>query len=93
MVSGIFERKYELDSLCSVLLFSAEYYNSTQDASPFQSAWIQAITRIFQVFRTQQQGWEEEIDPEYTFQRRATEPTDTLLHGRGHPTRRTGMVI
>lgn len=91
MTPLIFERKYELDSLCSVLRLGAEYYSATGDETPFDESWIGAVQRIMETMRSQQKSTAND-DGVYTFQRSSFEPTDTLAHGVGHPGAYTGMV-
>jgi meiotically up-regulated gene 157 (Mug157) protein len=94
MLPGIFERKYELDSLCSVLHLSSLYFNVTGSVDEaFDGPWSDAVRIILDVFRDQQASSEEEsANPAYMFQRLSTEPTETLSHGRGFPAARTGLI-
>lgn len=94
---GVFERKWELDSLASPLAFAESYYNATADVAPFadDEQWLQAATLAVATMREQQAGSAEEDaagGPLYTFQRLTTAPSDTLLHERGPPSRRTGLI-
>jgi meiotically up-regulated gene 157 (Mug157) protein len=99
MVPGVYERKWELDSLCNVLHLSAAYYAATGDASPFlssdraASAWLRAMQlAVATMVSEQASSAEAGRSPAYQFQRSATAPTDTLQQGRGWPALRTGMV-
>jgi len=86
------ERKYELDSLCAVMKLSTQYYKLTNDPSPFGHDWLKAMDTIVNVITEMQEGSDEEPSPpRYTFQRTTSQPTDTLMSGRGPPAKRTGM--
>ena len=92
----VFEAKYEVDSLANVLRLSSAYYNASGgDSAPFDAQWLQAVRLITSTFRAQQAGSREEDasgGPPYTFQRNTPQPSDSLLHGRGAPAARTGML-
>jgi meiotically up-regulated gene 157 (Mug157) protein len=62
------------------------YFEATRDDSPFGKQWRLAMDNILEVIL-------KNIQPEipYTFRRNSKEPTETLLHGMGQPTRRTGL--
>ena len=87
MRPGIFERKYELDSLMAFLKLSRSYYSATRDKRPFGAQWRSAVASVRAVVRGLQASSAEEArlpaGPAYTFVRASTSPTDTLLHGVG----------
>lgn len=96
MRPGVHERKYELDSLASVLRLVNGYYAATRDGTIFEDRVLRAIERIIDVIRYEQQGLLEQPYPSdergYRFQRSTSSATDTLgLEGLGNPWRRTGM--
>eukprot|EP00038_Savillea_parva_P009771 m.185743 g.185743 ORF g.185743 m.185743 type:complete len:651 (+) comp16548_c0_seq1:100-2052(+) len=94
MRPGIHQRKWEMDSLAAVLRISRLYYNATEDTSPFDTQWLEAVGVILQTFRAQQQP----LTPtnftsvNYTFQTLTMEPKDTSAHGIGRNHRWTGMI-
>jgi len=96
MTFQLHERKYELDSLCAFMKLSTVYWNKSGDLSPFGPAWLKAIFSALQVIKAQQEP-QGPLNPTggsgYFFQREASNPTDTLMHGVGPPAKRTGMSI
>jgi meiotically up-regulated gene 157 (Mug157) protein len=71
---------------------STQYYNLTKDATPFKADWVSAMGVIVNIITEMQEGSDEEPSPpRYFFQRQTQQPTDTLMHGKGAPARRTGM--
>jgi uncharacterized protein len=93
MFPGVYERKYELDSLCSVLRLSAGYYRACGDASPFDEDWQRAIEVILLTMRIEQQGSDESPASPYRFARKTTRASDTqpLVDGQTYPYRRCGL--
>ena len=89
MKPGVAERKWEIDSLCYPIRLAHGYLVATRDVSPFDDTWRAAMRTIVQTFRDQQR---KEGDGPYKFNRTASEPTETLAHGYGWPTKVTGMI-
>ena len=56
MVAGIFERKFELDSLLAFLKLSRSYFNATADARPFDATWRRAVASVLDVMEIMQQS-------------------------------------
>ena len=104
MQPGIYERKYELDSLMAFLKLGRSLHEATDDgrpnlSDPFDETWMAAVTRVLEVLQLEQSSSAEDAigpcGPAYTFSRSnlaGQGPLDTLLKGVGHPAARTGMV-
>ena len=93
MRPGVHERKYELDSLCSVLQLAHGYWKATGDTSCFDEAWLNAVRSIIATVKTEQAGTNETPGSPYVFQRTSEFPTESLaMGGHGQPRRRCGLV-
>lgn len=91
MAPGVWEHKWEVDSICSVIRFSHGYWTATGDTTPFDSAWLEAMNRIIQTLRTQQRL---HGPGPYRFQRDTFNSTDTLPRdGIGFPANPIGLVF
>lgn len=89
MKPGVWERKWEVDSLAHVLRLSAGYWKATGDRTPFDKEWVAATALILETFREQQR---KNGPGPYTFQRKDTSPTETLWRGTGFPTKPVGLI-
>jgi meiotically up-regulated gene 157 (Mug157) protein len=90
MRPGVYERKWEIDSLCYPIRLADGYWTNSHDAAPFNEDWRNAVLKILQTFREQQR---ENGPGPYRFQRRTEIPTDTLTgDGYGQPAKPVGLI-
>ena len=90
MNPNVFERKYEIDSLCYPIRLAYEYWKETGDASIFGARWLQAVNNILTTFLQQQR--KEGAGP-YQFLRVTDRAYDTVgWGGYGAPTKPVGLI-
>ncbi|NBD23718.1 glycoside hydrolase family 125 protein [Paenibacillus glycinis] len=86
----VWERKFELDSLCYPVQLCAQYWEATGDRSVFNEDVHRMFSAIVDVMKTEQHH---DRDSDYAFERSDCPPSDTLpFGGRGTRTNFTGMV-
>ena len=78
----LWERKYEIDSLCYPIQLSYLYWKNSGRVSHFSAEWKQAAELILQTCRTEQHH---ETQSAYRFERTDCPPSDTLPeNGKGN---------
>ncbi len=85
----VWERKYELDSTCSVLQLGHELWRATADTSHLDEDFRRATWTVLRLWQAEQHH----ETSSYRFHRPGALPQDTLPHsGRGRPVGFTGMT-
>ena len=90
MRAEVFERKYEIDSLCYPIRLAYEYWKVTGDDSVFGDEWMMAIENILKTFHEQQR--KDGKNP-YQFTRVTDRAFDTVgWGGYGAPVKPVGLI-
>lgn len=86
----VWERKYEVDSLCYPVLIAYRYWKITGKTEVFDESFLQMMQTIVSLWKTEQYHGEKSA---YRFMRRSTLETETLANeGKGTPVAYTGMT-
>ena len=86
----VWERKYEIDSLCYPVRLIYKYWKQSGDTSFFDNKIKNVFNIIIDLWKTEQTHFEKS---DYSFQRLNCSPTDTLCNsGLGNPVGFTGMT-
>jgi uncharacterized protein len=90
MSPWVWERKFELDSLCFTVRLAYTYWKETGLSDIFDEGFKRGMEAILKVWRTEQRHLEQS---EYRFMRRHCPSIDTLRNGgKGMPVNYTGMI-
>lgn len=90
MKPEIFERKWELDSLCYPIRLAHHYWKSTKNTTPFTAEWLKAAKLIYKTMVTQQR---KNGLGDYSFQRLTTYSHETQYgRGYGNPINPVGLI-
>jgi meiotically up-regulated gene 157 (Mug157) protein len=90
MSGWIWERKYEIDSLCYPIQLAYLYWKNTGETGHFTPDFEKAARLVLQTWRTEQYHMEQS---DYTFERENCPVTDTLeRNGKGSEVAYTGMT-
>lgn len=88
--SWVWERKYEIDSLCYPIQLSYLFWKNTGRTDIFDESFRTVLHRIIDLWRCEQHH--DDRSP-YVFMREDCPPSDTLRNqGKGMPTSYTGMT-
>lgn len=91
MKPGVFERKWELDSLCSVIRLAHGFWKASGDTAPFDARWREAMKLIVATMRTQQR--KNGLGP-YRFLRKTDwSPDQVPGNSYGNPVRPDGLIV
>ena len=87
---GVWERKWEVDSLCYVIRLSYQYWKTTGDISAFDDEWQTAMRLIVKTFKVEQL---KDGKSPYVFKRKTDWMIDApTFYGAGRPVKPIGLI-
>lgn len=90
MSAWVWERKFELDSLCFTIRLAYQYWQETRRTDIFDERFKEVLQQIIALWQTEQRHAERSS---YRFERHHCPASDTLCNeGRGLPVNYTGMI-
>ncbi len=90
MKPEVYERKYEIDSMCYPLRLAYAYWQQTGDTSIFGDEWLNVVENMLMVFRSQQR---KDDNGDYRFYRVTDRTYDTVgWGGYGAPVKPVGLI-
>ncbi len=91
MTPMVYERKWEIDSLCYPIRLAYNYWKHTDDISVFDAHWKNAMALVVRTFKEQQR--KDGTGP-YMFLRVTDRQLDTLNNvGYGNPINPVGLIV
>ncbi len=91
MTPMVYERKWEIDSLCYPIRLAYHYWKNTGDTSVFDENWKNAMALVVKTFKEQQR---KDGNGPYNFLRVTDRQLDTLNNvGYGNPVNSIGLIV